>query len=177
MPAGAAQRSTQEIFIGQLLAEVQVGLAKAQRELAEAKIPPLESVTLNLIAEAKRAAEGKINLFIVSFGKKWERTLSQEIEVTLKPPRPDAVASFIPTPSLSDQLVTAIVSAGRAVQGAANKEVPLVASNLRVVLSFVVASSTKVGFIFEILPITVDLSGDLANSAIHKITVVYQNPG
>jgi len=54
--------------------------------------------------------------------------------------------------------------------------VPLVASALKVVLSFVVKGDTSGGVKFEIIPVTVDLSGDVANSAVQKITVVFQNP-
>jgi hypothetical protein len=52
----------------------------------------------------------------------------------------------------------------------------LVASGLEVALSLVVAGDTSGGAKFEIVPVTVDLSGELANSAIQKITVVRQNP-
>jgi hypothetical protein len=78
---------------------------------------------------------------------------------------------------VSDELVKAIESAARGVQAARqNSDVPLVASGLKVVLSFVVKGDTSGGARFEIVPVTADLSGELANSALQKITVVYQNP-
>jgi len=167
----------QGVLIDQLLKEVQVGLAKAQVDLHDAGIPPLQSVTLNLTTEVKKEVGGKISLFIVSFGRKWEKSHAQEIEVTLKPPKPSQVVKLARGPSVSDQLVQAIESAARGVQAARNnKDVPLVASNLKVVLSFVVKGDTSGGAKFEIVPVTADLSGDLASSAVQKITVVFENP-
>jgi Trypsin-co-occurring domain 2 len=167
----------QTVLVDQVLTEIQTALAKAQKELVDARIPPLQSVTLDLVTEAKRDAGGKINLFIVSFGRKWEKDRSQEIEVTLKPPSPTLPLKVANTPSLSDQLVTAIVSAGRGVQTArANKDVPLVATGLKVTLSFVIKTDTSGGLKFVIAPVTADLSGDLSNSAVQKITISYQNP-
>ena len=168
---------SQEVLIDQLLREIQVGLAKAQKDLAAEKIPPLQSVTLDLVAEAKVAVGGKINLYIVTFGAKWEKERTQQVEVTLKPPSPNLPMKVAKGPSVSDQLANAIVSAGKGVQAARNdKSVPLAASGLKVVLSFVVKGDTAGGTKFEIAPVTFDLSGRLANQAIQKITVVYQNP-
>lgn len=169
-------QDTQGIVIDQLLKEIQIGLRKVQNDLRGEGIPPLQSVTLDLTAEVKKEVGGKINLFIVSFGHKWEKSRSQEIEVTLKPPKPSPLVAKGP-PSVADELVKAIESAAQGVQAAReNKDVPLVASALKVVLSFVVTGDTSVGAKFQIAPVTVDLSGDLANSAIQKITVLYQNP-
>lgn len=169
-------QDTQGIVIDRLLTEVQVALAKAQKELAYEKIPQLQSVTLDLTAEVKKDVGGKINLIIVSFGHKWEKSRSQEVEVTLTPPSPTVPLQVGERASVSDELVKAIESAARGVQAARNnKDVPLVASQLKVVLSFVVKGDTSGGAKFEITPVTVDLSGDLANSAIQKITVVYAN--
>ncbi len=178
-PPMLAQQSPdgEQILISEIVTEIQVGLARVQKQLDHEKIPKLKSVTLDLVAEAKIEAGGKINLYIFSFGKKWERDRSQEIEVTLKPPRPDQPLAVAKGPSISDQLVNAIVSAARGIQAARkNPDVPLEASGLKVVLSFVVKGDTSAGAKFQILPVTFDLSGDLAKSAIQKITVLYENP-
>src|SRR6266446_4736351 len=156
--------SAQEILIDKLLSEIQLALANAQKQLAAENMPHLESVTLDLVTEAKRDAGGKINLYIVSFGKKWERDRSQEVEITLKPPSATLPLPVGKGPSVSDQLVSAIVSAARGVQNARkNKDVPLVTTGLKVVLNFVVKGDLSGGVKFEIAPITVDLSGDLTN--------------
>lgn len=169
---------TKGVVIDQLLKQVQIGLAKAQTDLQSEGMPPLESVTLNLTAEVNKSIGGKITLLIWSFGHKWEKSRSQEIEVTLKPPEATkGIAKAEPT--VADQLVEAIESAAKGVQAARNDpSVPLVTSSLKVVLSFVVKGDTSAGADgkFEIIPVTANLSGNLAKSALQKITVVYANP-
>lgn len=177
-PPSLAQQtaSPQGVPIERLLSEIQLGLAKAQKELAEEKIPLLKSVSLDLIAQATKEGGPKVNLLIVSLGQKWEKNITQEIEITLKPPTATQRLKIAKGPSVADQLATAIVSAGRAVQRArANQDVPLEVSSLKVVLSFVVKKSTRGGAQFEILPVTVDLSGELANAATQKITILYED--
>jgi len=172
-----AAEGDEGILISKLITQVQIGIAKAQKQLADKKIPKLKSVTLDLSTEAKIGAGGKINLYIFSFGKKWERDRSHEIEVTLKPPSAAQGLKAAAGPSISDQLSDAIVSAASGIQAARlNQDVPLEASGLKVVLNFVVKGDTSGGVNFQILPVTVDLSGDLANSAVQKITVLYENP-
>jgi hypothetical protein len=163
------------IAIDQLLQQIQIGLAKVQKDLTQDDIPPLQSVTLNLVAEAKKEAGGKINLYIVSFGKKWERDKTQEIEITLKPPSPNKPAPVAQGPTVADELINAIENAARGVHAARqNKQVPLTPTGLKVVLGFTVKTDTSGGVKFTISPVTADLSGDLAKSAIQKVTVVYQ---
>jgi len=52
----------------------------------------------------------------------------------------------------------------------------LVTSSVKVVLGFVVKGNTSGGVKFTIAPVTLDLSGKLANSVVQKITVVFHNP-
>jgi hypothetical protein len=175
--AVAQQAKDPGVQIERLIGEVQVGLAKAQKDLADNRIPLLKSVTLNLVAEAQREGGGSIGLFIVTFGKKWQRDLSQEIEVTLKPPSSIHSMKLGKEAPVADQLAAAIVAAGRGVQQARmNEKIPLVASALKVVLSFVVKGDTSGGGKIEIVPVTVELSGKLANSATQKITVLFEDP-
>lgn len=169
--------SGQGVLIDQLLTEIQTALANVQKDLKFENMPPLKSVTLDLVVEAKREVGPKVNLYVITFGKKWERDRSQEIEVTLTPPSPNLPLKAAQGPSVSEELVSAIEDAAKGVQKARdNKDVPLDASGLKVVLSFVVKGDTSGGVKFQIVPITVDLTGDLAHSATQKITVLFQNP-
>ena len=174
MSAAQASPEPEAVLIQELLSEIQTALARVQTDLAGAGIPPLQSVTLALVAEARRNVGGRINLFIVSFGHKWEKDRTQSIELTLKPPKPTAPVKLAETPSIADQLASALVSAAKGVQAAReNQSAPLVTSALKVTLNFVVKADTAASGKFTIAPITADLSGDLSSSAIHKITVTY----
>lgn len=168
--------NAQSASIEQLLGEVQNGLTQAQTKLTEEKLPQLKSVTLNLTAEAKDVGGGKVSLFIVSFGRKWEKSVSQEIEIKLVPPKADKRLGISKSVSVADQLATAIVSAGKSVKKARDHSgVPLVTSNLKVVLKFVVKQDTTGGAQLKLVPVTFDLSGEMANEATQKITVEYES--
>lgn len=172
-----AQTGTPGVLIDQLVQQIQIGLAKVQKDLTAQGLPPLDSVTLDLQTEAKRQVGAKINLYVISFGKKWERDRSQEVEITLQPPSPSLPLHAAAAPSIADELVGAIESAAMGTEKAkANQEVPLRVTGLKAILNFVVQADTSGGLNFKISPITVDFSGDLANSAIQKITVLYQTP-
>jgi NTP-dependent ternary system trypsin peptidase co-occuring protein len=167
----------QGMLIDELLAEIQTALAKVQKDLVFQKIPPLKSVTLDLVVEANTEIRSGINLYIVTFGTKVERGRSQEVEITLKPPSPSAPLKAGKGPSVTDELVGAIESAAKGVQAARkNSDVPLETSGLKFVLYFVVKGTASAGFKIEIAPITADFSGDVSNSATQKITVLYENP-
>ena len=175
--AAAQQPPAQAVLIDQLLNQVQMGLAKAQKDLSDEAMPTLQSVTLDLKVEAARDAGAKLNLYIISFGRKVEKDGSQEIELTLKPPSSNMALSIGAGPSVADELVSAIVAAARGVHNARkNKNVPLVTSSLKVVLSFVVKQETSGGVKFTIAPVTADLSGTLTDTSVQKMTVTFENP-
>jgi len=167
---------SQGVEIGKLLKEIQLGLAKAQEGLVSAHVPLfLKSATLNLVAEAKQGIDGTINLFIVTFGKKWEKALTQEIEITLTPPK-KLPQSLRGQTLIGDELAKAVVSAGLGIhESQLDPSVPLVASCLRVVISCVVAGTDHGGLSFKILPVKADLGGELANAATQKVAVVFES--
>lgn len=169
-----ADSETLGVPVEDLLTQIQTALAQVQKDLAFEKIPPLKSVTLDLQAAATVQAGPKINLYIFSFGKKWEKDRSQQIQITLTPPSPQTPLRSAKGPSLSQELVALIESAARGVQRARdNKDVPLEASGLTAVFTFVIKGDTSGEAKFQIVPVTVDLSGDLTKTATHKITVVF----
>lgn len=173
----AARPQEPGVEIGELVSRIQAGLTEAQRDLDEQRIPLLESVTLNLVAEAGDAGGGQADRLIVSAGKRRERSRPREIEVTLTPPTTRQLRLFTKAPSVGQQLATAIVSAARGVQEARNRQdVPLVASALKVVINFVVKRDASGEGDFEIVPVTFGMSGDLAATAMHKITLLFQDP-
>lgn len=174
----ALTQQPEGVSIEELLAEVQNGLTQARTKLAQEKLPPLKSVTLNLTAEAVDVGGGKVSLVVVSFGRKWQKSVSQEIEIKMVPPKRGAqsVENKNFSVAVADQLATAIVSAGKSVKNARDHSgAPLVTSNLKVVLSFVVKKETTAGAELKLVPVTFDLSGDMANNAAQKITVEYED--
>ncbi len=167
------------VEIEELIGEIQTGIAKAQEQLSAEQIPLLKSVTLDLVAEARMRIDGGFEFIVVTLGGYWERASSQEIEVTLKPPKPPKLLRKRPRPrpGVADQLANAIVAAGRGVQKAgSNTNVPLVATALKVVLTFVVRAGISAGLKFELQLVTAKLAGQLEKSATHQVTVLFEDP-
>src|SRR5436190_12825223 len=101
------------ITIQEVLTEVQRGLSEAQQQLVAAKIPPLDSVVLHLLTEYNVSGGPKFKVLIFSFGKTWERERSNELTITLKPPKADQQSELLSAPGLASQLVAAIVAAAQ----------------------------------------------------------------
>lgn len=165
------------VTIEEVLTEVQRGLAEAQQQLVAGKIPPLDSVVLNLQTEYKVQGGPRFKLLIFTFGKTWERQRSNELVITLKPPKPSLEPQIAATPSLASQLVAAIVAAAQGVRDAETGTPPLQMTGLRAEFRFVVKESTSAGAKFEILPVSADLSGDWSKKAVHTITVTFASKG
>ena len=161
------------ITIQEVLTEVQRGLSEAQQQLVAAKIPPLDSVVLHLLTEYNVSGGPKFKVLIFSFGKTWERQRSNELVITLKPPKPATDVHATGTPGLASQLVAAIVAAAQGVRDAETGTPPLQLASLKAEFGFVVKESTSAGVKFEIVPVSSDVKADWSKKAVHTITVTF----
>lgn len=161
------------VVISELLTEVQKGLGEAQTQLADSGFPPLESVTLTLQTEVADRGGGKVTVVIASLGRVWDKERADEITLTLRPPKPYAPTPASAGPSVSEQLVEAIVASARGVQRAKRGQPPLVLDRFQATFSFVVKTQTAGGLGFKIVPVTAELEGDLQRVARHTITVTF----
>ena len=161
------------ITIQEVLTEVQRGLSEAQQQLVAAKIPPLDSVVLHLLTEYNVSGGPKFKVLIFSFGKTWERQRSNELVITLKPPKPQVEIQATGTPGLATQLVAAIVAAAQGVRDAETGTPPLQLATLKAEFGFVVKESTSAGVKFEIVPVSSDVKADWSKKAVHTITVTF----
>jgi NTP-dependent ternary system trypsin peptidase co-occuring protein len=165
------------ITIQEVLTEVQRGLSEVQHQLVAAQIPPLDSVVLHLLTEYNVSGGPKFRVLIFSFGKTWERQRSNELTITLKPPKPDQQLQSVTTPGLASQLVAAIVAAAQGVKDAEVGTPPLQLASLKAEFGFVVKESTSAGAKFEIVPVSADLKADWSKKAVHTITVTFASKG
>ena len=161
------------ITIQEVLTEVQRGLSEAQQQLVAAKIPPLDSVVLHLLTEYNVSGGPKFKVLIFSFGKTWERQRSNELVITLKPPKPQVEVQATGTPGLATQLVAAIVATAQGVRDAETGTPPLQLATLKAEFGFVVKESTSAGVKFEIVPVSSDIKADWSKKAVHTITVTF----
>ncbi len=161
------------ITIQAVLNEVQRGLSEVQQQLIAARIPPLDSVVLHLLTEYNVSGGPKFKVLIFSFGKTWERQQSNELVLTLKPPKPESQVHVTGSPGLSSQLVAAIVAAAQGVRDAESGTPPLQLASLKAEFGFVVKESSSAGVKFEIVPVSADVKVDWSKKAVHTITVTF----
>lgn len=162
-----------ELLISTVLNEIQKGLLESSRLIEDEQLPPLKSVVLTLQTEHKRSAGGGIKILIFSFGKTWERTKSHQLVLTLKPPKAGDEQPVSLSELLSEQLVNAIVTSAKGISAAARAQPPLELTDLKAEFKFVVQSGKKGSGTFSVLPVGVDLKGDLSKKAVHSVVVQF----
>lgn len=173
-PAPPPLVSSDGVEIQKILTEVQQALEVTAIRLKDFSMPALESVTLTLQASVVRDLGGKINLLIISFGHSVQRETTQELTLTLTPPKGDQKGLVAPKATLSDQLVDAIVGAVQGVQKARDGKPPLELQGLETSLSFVVEKDTSGKGDFAIQPVTVSLGADFKDKAVQKLKLVFK---
>jgi len=176
-PPSQDRPAADAVTIQEVLTEVQRGLVEAQQQLVAGQIPPLDSVVLNLQTEYNLQGGPRFKLLIFTFGKTWERQRSNELVITLKPPKPTMETQVTGTPGLAGQLVAAIVAAAQGVKDAETGTPPLQLTGLRAEFRFVVKESTSAGAKFEILPVGANLDADWSKKAVHTMTVTFVSRG
>jgi len=161
-----------DIAIEQVLTQIKQALANISTRLEQGALPKLKSVTLTLQTTVTKDAGGKVKLFVISFGHKWEKEKSQELVLQLTPP-PPGVGANVGAVSVTQQLEDAIIAAAQGYKNAEATGLKLQLTGVSESLNFTVSRSSNAGVSLEITPVTVDLSGDLSNKAIQKIVIVF----
>ncbi len=173
-PMSPSLVSSDGVEVQSILTEVQKALDVSAIRLKDLPVPPLESVTLTLQASVARDLGGKIGCLIIAFGHSVQSETTQEMVLTLTPPRPGQRAVAPPTATLSEQLVDAIVGAVKGVQTAREGQPPLELQSFETSLSFVVEKDTSGKGDFTIQPVTVSLGADFKDKAVQKLRLVFK---
>ena len=158
--------------IQSVLTEVRDSLLRVQKTLKAKKYPPLSAITLTLQTVAVKEVGGQVKLWIFSAGSKVSKEASQEVVIQLTPPSADN-PSKVSSGSFTDALESAIMSAVDGAQTAGDATLPLKFSGLDVTIGFTVKGNIQAGAKLELLPITVDLSGSVANTAVQTLKVSF----
>jgi|GEM_PF-2142727 len=157
-----------------VLIEVQGALQKAQDVLAASSLPPLQSVQLTLHTQAERDATGKLRVLLVNFGGGPVTSASQELVLTLIPPRPGAEPrTAFPAPTAADSIVRFVQAAAEAVRAAENGKPPLEARTLTLDLAFTVTQSASAGLQFDVGAVSANVGGDMRNSSEQRIKITF----
>jgi hypothetical protein len=171
-PEAKALEATRAVAIQTVLTAVRDALIGVQKTLRHDNYPPLSAVTLTLQTTVAKQAGGEVKLLVVVIGGKAEKQELQEIVIQLTPPSPNTPRN-VAEESLTSALESAIVSAVEGAQNAGSPGLPLAFTGLQVSISFVVKSNAGGGAKIEILPISADLSGEVSESSIQSIKVVF----
>jgi hypothetical protein len=167
-PAASDDRA---VAIEDVIAQVQRALADTQDLLVVRKFPPLKQVHLILQTVASQKAGGSLKLAVLSAGASVEHAATQQITLTLVPPKAPGGKAFAGT--IPTELEAAIRSAVEGVAKAREGPVPLEASALDVEISFVVKREASGGLNLVIAPWSVGLDGALASVTTQTVKLSF----
>jgi hypothetical protein len=160
-----------------VLLEVQGALQEAQDVLAASSLPPLQSVQLTLHTQAERDATGKARVLLMSFGGGPGASASQELVLTMIPPKPKAEAGvqplFVRPPTAAASIVAFIRAAAEAVRTAENGKPPLEAKTLTLDLAFTVTQALGGELQFDLGVVSANVGGDVKNSSEQRIKITF----
>ena len=157
-----------------VLKEVQRGLKKAQDTLAMSNLPPLQSVQLTLHTQVQKDVNGKITILVVSVGGGESASASQDLVLTLTPPKGDKMRPLTGLPpTVADSIVKLIAEAANAVEKAREGDYPLDARKATLEFAFTVTNSGEGGLKFNLGSVSADLGGAVKSAALQKVTVTF----
>jgi hypothetical protein len=162
----------QVVAIQTVLGQVRDALVGIQTTLSRDNYPLLASVTLTLQTTVAKEVGGQLKLWVITIGKKWEKSKSQEVVIQLTPPSPSSPRSPR-TENLTAALESTIVSAVEGAQNAGTQESPLTLTGLQASISFAVKKGAGGGAAVELIPVGADFSGDISTTAVQNIRVVF----
>ena len=164
--------AAQGVAIEYVISQVQTALADVQTDLANRQFPPLKQVKLSLQTVATKKGGLTLKLWVISLGSTVEKTNTQQMLISLVPPQPGFLKKFAAS-SLTEDLENAILSAAEGVQKARSEAVPLELASLEVQIGFTVKGDAGGGANVTLTPVTLGLAGDVANSSVQMITVIF----
>jgi hypothetical protein len=170
--------NAQSAEIGDVVMQVKDALANVQTRLSDNDLPPLKEVKLSLQTVVAKKVGSTFKFLIITIGGTWEKDKSQQINLTLTPPKPGN-AKNVSSVTVTQALEDAIVSAATGVKDAGKGPVPLTLTSLDVQLGFTVKSDANGDGkpVVSIIPVSLDFSGDLSKTAVQQLTVTFGTGG
>lgn len=169
----SAPASAEDVPVEDLLVEMKRALLIVEESAEEDALPPLKTATLNVSTVQKKVTGGKINLLIISFGKKKTSELKTDLSIVLGPP-PKGSGSEVSSPQISQLIADAILAAGRAIKEAEKGSPALVAKEVTAKVKFGVSKDSEGGLKIEFAPVTVEGSGSSNSGNVHEIVLTYK---
>ena len=159
-----------DVILDRILSDVRDTLIEVNRG-TEGRLK-LKEATLKLQTVYKAEAGGKATLFVISIGSSVSTDATQSLTLVLAPP---ADGDSQQASSNSDQLAAAILAGYQASLAARNATPPLALKTLNSSIKFAVRAETGASGGIELLPITMELSGEISQSNIQEISLTFCN--
>jgi len=163
------------VAIDSVITQVKQALGDVQNQLVTEGLPPLKQVDLSLQTIATNQGGASIKLRVVTLGGTHETDITQQIDLTLAPPKPGGTQK-VSAIALTRNLEDAIISAAEGIKNAGAKPNPLVPTNLVVTLSFAVKDTVKGDANITILPLGPDISGSVARNSVQTLKLTFAAP-
>jgi Trypsin-co-occurring domain 2 len=183
------QLNETELEICEVVSDVKQGIAEAVNELSQYELPPLQRVRLELETVVDKAAGGKLDLFILSLGSKMASQAAQKLSLSLMPTSGNrgptaSLCELGNRAELADDFVDAVVAAVRGASASLAQRpsrLPLPSSNLpklelarlEAEIKFAVTSSGEGSTQFTIVPVTIDLGGEVSQASTQRAVVEF----
>jgi hypothetical protein len=163
------------VALDAVIMQVKTALA-ATEGIVEQKTPMrMKTVTLTFQTVSTKEVGPTINLWIIKFGHKVEKDVTQQMTIVLGPPSPPRTGL---ASSIDEELEAQILTAVTGVANASQPPVPLQPQKLTIDMSFVVKEDTTAGATakFTLIPVTLDMSGELKKETTQKLSLEFDAP-
>lgn len=157
-----------------VIGQIEMALANANAEIAMkgGAAPKVKSADLALETTVSTKGGAKFKLLVISFGRSVSKERSQLITVSLVPKAINKMA-ILPDSSFRKELQSLIVETSKGLVNSENGMYPLTVRQVTVELSFVLKSDGNAGVNFKIIPVTLELAGDLSKESVHKVRLTF----
>jgi len=159
--------------LSDVIGQIEIALANANALIGnQGTLPKIKSADLTLETTVSSKGGAKFRLLVISFGKSISKERSQQITVSLVP-KPNNKMTLLPDSSFRKELQSLIVETSKGLQQSENGMYPLSVKQVTVELSFVLKSDGDAGVNFKIVPVTMELAGDLSKESVHKVKLTF----
>jgi hypothetical protein len=173
-PAPAAP-NVDAVTLDAVITQVKMALAATESVVEQKTRLHMKTVTLTFQTVTTKEVGGTINLWIIKFGHKVEKDVTQQMTIVLGPPSPPKTGL---ASTIDEELEAQILTAATGVENASQGPVPLQPQKLTIELSFVVKGDTTGGATakFTLIPVTLDMSGELKKETTQKLALEFDSP-
>jgi len=167
-----AKKKIKTAPLEEMVSTINNSLDAANTDLVESNLE-VSTATITFKTVYSKEGGGGFKIFVKAKKQwQWERASSLSFEY-VKPPVDSLITEMRP-PKFSKNLAQAIISGAKQWQAAKETISGLKKDKFTVDVSFTIKNKNQVGFEIEIWGIGVDASADFNNTAVHSVSITFQ---